>query len=309
MEDLKKKIVKRFPHNICFVHYLVDSILDGNDGDGCFNIEGEEFAFCKDPSEKLFWKQNIITYRFLFTAAMLKYYSKIHSQLQDNYEAFVKRYYGIIANESKLFFQNFLPQHKNYDNIVDFLYTEPDFALTRQFDFDHNSTIVSERAKDIICIVKKSLSSRVDNQEKAKEEKYGSDYIYVSVVNGSYEELGYDTINDGTMHSYSMMYTSMLSFSSDYYIDIKNVISFAKTDNGYVYIVKEGNNNYLRGQGFSQISRLLRNNKQPVIVKAYGSRVVVLMSDGTLTSNFCESISGIRRVWFDDSGNIKTEKI
>lgn len=309
MEDRIRKIVKRFPHNICFVHYIVDSIIDGNEGDGCFCIESEEFAFCKDPSEKDFWKQNIVTYRFLFTAAMLKYYSNIYPQLQDNYEAFVKRYYGKIANESKHFFYNFSPQHKNNDNIIDFLYTEPDFALTRQFDFNQNNTIVLEKVKDEICIVKKSISSRVDNQEEAKEEKYGIDYIYVSVVDGSCEELEYDKITDGTMHSYSMMYTSMLSISSDSYIDIKNVISFAKTDKGYVYIVKEGNNNYLRGQGFSQLSRLLRNNKQPVIVKAYGSRVVVLMSDGTLTTNFCESMFGIRSVWFDDSGNIKTEKI
>lgn len=309
MEDRIQNILKRFPHNICFVHYLVDSIIDGNNGDGCFFVDDIELAFCHNPSEKVFWKQHLLSYRFLFTAALLKFYSNKYVQLQDNYENFVGKYYGKIANESKLFFKEFSPQKTNEIKLVDFLYSEPDFALTLQFNFDDNSSVINDVSSYRISIIKKNNSPRVDNQEGAKEELYGKDYIYVASANGKNEELRYNDIADCKLLSYSMMYTSRLVFATDNFINLKNVISFAKTDKGFIYIIKEGDNNYLRSQGFQQTSRLIKRAKQPIMVKAFSSRVVVLMSDGTLTSNFGKELKGVRKVSFDENGNIKTENL
>lgn len=307
MEDKLQKILKHFPHNICFVYYLVDSILDGDNGDGCFRIEDDVFDLCKAPEEQTFWKDNIRDYKFLFTAAMLKCYSYKYALLQDNYESFIAKYYGRIANESKRFFSSFKPQNKKHSNIIDFLYSESDFALTRLFDNDNLNSAANDSHNGDINIIKKKLSSRVDDKDGEKEQMYGKDYIYVSMNGGNYEELKYDTIRGATLRSFGMVYASRLCFDSDCFIDKKNVISFAKTNNGYIYIVKEGKNHYLRSQGFMQIARLIRKNKKPIIVKAYGSCVAVLMSDGTLTSNFGDDLSGVRYMWFDENGDIKTE--
>lgn len=307
MEDNLLKILKHFPHNICFVYYLVDSILDGDNGHGCFRIENEVFDLCKAPEEQTFWKENIRDYKFLFTAAMLKYYSYKYAQLQDNYESFIAKYYGRIANESKRFFSTFSPPNKKHPNIIDFLYSESDFALTRLFDNDNSNSAANDSHNGDISIIKKKLSSRVDDKDGEKKQIYGKDYIYVSMIGGKYEELKYDSIRGATLCSFGMIYTSRLCFDSDCFIDKNNVISFASTDKGFVYIVKDGKNHFLRSQGFMQIARLIRKDKKPIIVKAYGLRVAVLMSDGTLTSNCNGDISGVRNMWFDENGDIKTE--
>ena len=307
-KDIKiEKILKHFPHNICFVYFLVDSILDGENGQGCFSLEGNEFVFCKDEKEREFWRQNIRDYKFLFTAAMLKYYSNIFTKLQEYYDSFVAKYYGEIADERKLFFNNFIPLKKDSINITDYIFSEPDFALTQTFDFDNEKTIKNGNSSSKIVIIKKELTTKTNDQIKAKEEIYGRDYIYVSSANNKTEDLQYNSI-PGKLQSTSMKYTSRLILSSEIFIDVKNVISFAKTDKGYVYIVKEGKFNYLRSQGFSQTARLIRTNAQPIIVKANGPRVAVLFSDGTLTSNFCNDIPSIRKMWFDKDGNLMTEK-
>lgn len=308
MEERLQKVFKHFPHNICLVYYLVDSIIDGNDGKGCFSIGDIDIAFCKEVDEQIFWRENIKDYRFLFSAAILKYFSKQSTLMQDKYESFISKYFGRIANESKLFFSSNKPLNKKCLNITDFLYSEPDFALTRQLETDTKNLFV-EGLNGIISIRKIHLKEHSD-LATGETEEYGKDYIYVSTIDGnSIEELKYDQIPKGKLSSHSIMYASKLTIQLDSFSDIGDVISFALTDTGFVYIVTDGKKNYIRSQGFCQTSRLIRFNKTPIIVKAYENRVAVLMSDGTLTSNFGEEKNKIKKMWFTEGGELKTISI
>ena len=308
MEERLQKVFEHFPHNICLVYYLVDSIIDGNDGKGCFSIGDIDIAFCKEVDEKDFWRKNVTEYSFLFSAAILKYYSKQSTLMQDKYESFISKYFGRIANESKTFFSSNKPLNKKFLNIRDFLYSEPDFALTQQLGTDTKNGFV-EGSKDTISIRKIHLKEHSD-LATGETEEYGKDYIYVSTIDGnSIEELQYDQIPKGKLSSHSIMYASKLTIQLDNFTDIGDVISFALTEHGFIYIVTDGKKNYIRSQGFCQTSRLIRLNKTPIIVKAYENRVAVLMSDGTLTSNFGDVKFKIKKMWFTDNGELKTLSI
>lgn len=308
MEERLQKVFEHFPHNICLVYYLVDSIIDGNDGKGCFSIGDIDIEFCKEVDEKVFWRKNITDYGFLFSAAVLKYYSKQSTLMQDKYESFISKYFGRIVNESRIFFNSNVPLNKKYLNITDFLYSEPDFALTRQLETDSKENFV-EGSNGIISIRKIHLKEHSD-LAIGKTEEYGKDYIYMSYIDGNaIEKLQYDLIPNGKLSSHSILYASKLTVLSNAYIDIGDVISFASTEHGFVYIVTDGEKNHIRSQGFYQVSRLMRLNKTPLIVKSFGNRVAVLMSDGTLTSNFGEEKVKIKKMWFNENGELKTIEI
>lgn len=295
-----QNILDHFPHNICFIYYIIDSIFDGNGGEGCFAVENYEIDFCRDKKEKEFWKNNIKDFRYLFTAAILKYYSKKYKELQRRLDRFEEKYYGEILNESDLFFKKYRRKNLKILNITDFLYTEPDFSKT-----NNNITEVTDIEIDKnseIHIEKRTLDKSTHKNMKGKTESYGVDYEYVTTLKGqTIEHFKYDRIPGLTMVSRSMRYTSDVHFSqTDCYFDLKDVVSIAATNDGFVYIIREGENYLIKGQGFFQTSRLIRQGKTPICVKASGNRVVVLMSDGTLTSNFDDEKSGIREAWFDN---------
>lgn len=275
MKESIKELLNHFPDGQSLVYFIVDTIKMS-----IYGWENEMFDFCKEQSERKFWFNNITYYPYLFTAAILRYYGKDTEMVFENfYDEFHKK----IENEAKSFTRQYPPKEEKHLNIIDFLYSDSIFHLSNN-----------------ISVVKKIINE--------KKDCYGKEgYIYVTYKEGMLlEELDYNN-NGGKLTSSTREETSTLCLP-DCFFNVDGVISFAKTETGYIYIVVKDGKHHLRCQGFNQLSRIVRVGKQPVYVKALGNRVMVLMSDGTLTSNFGIEDENVLMAWFNENGEVKLKK-
>ena len=283
------KILIKFPDEISFVYFVVDSIKES-----VYGWDDEMFDFCKEESERAFWFDNVSVYPYLFTVAILRYYGISYSEPQSWCEKVYKKFHKRINEEGTDFSSKYPPKGKETVNIIDFLYSEPIFNL--QNSYFERITVKKE------CVI----GNKYDTE-------YGVGYKYVTYKRGKFiEELDYkkESENDARLNSdLATNFTSRLCLQQvGNFFDVDDVLSFAKTKTGFVYIVVKEGKHFLRGQGFHQLSRLIRVGKQPIYVKSYGNRVIVLMSDGTVTSNFYFEAEHALKAWFNNDGKVEVER-
>lgn len=288
-ENTIKEILNHFPDSETLVFFMVDTIRES-----IYGLNGETIDFCESRSERKFWYNNIIDYRYLFTYAILKYYNKKYSGLRERLLGFQEDCFCEISIERESFLGKFPPTNENTINITDYLHSDSDFT---------NILSGSERDGAVnILKIKKILLRQSDNYNQ----KYNVDYKYAILLdNDIVEELDYDD-SYVEMCSDKLSFTSSLNFLQSEFVNTFGVVSFCRTNNGYVYIVAEDGHFFIRGQGFIQTSKLLKAGKTPICLKSFGARVIVLMSDGTLTSNFGVEMHNIKKAWFDNNGMLKT---
>lgn len=287
-----KEILSHFPDLHSLVYYVVDTVMEEQ-----YEWGGEVFDFCKEESEKFFWKNNILNFPHLFTAAILKYEGDKNGcrTAQKTCLDFLKLFHQEISEEGLSFSIHNSNNKRNTVNITDFLYSKPEFNL-------------KNKDSQLIQIHKEP----VEGKNHIEDGGYGIGYQYSTYKNGKQlEVVKYNIEQDGDAKLYSNKgwYTSKLKLEhSDMFFDVKDVLSFAKSCDGYVYVIMKDNKYYLGSQGFGQLSRLIRPHKQPVYVKAHGAKVIALMNDGTLTSNFGIEQHHVLKAWFNEEGVLKTEK-
>ena len=299
MEKVLYELLNRIPNLKLFVMYLIDKIKDGNNGKGDFTIGSSTIDFCIEIDEQDYWHDNILTYPFLFSASILKYYSEKtnDSFLNEKYLLFINSFEKVLDKEKDVFFKLNNEVNKTYLNIRDYIFNKSDFALV------NSNTISSQNDR----ILKKSIKKKEKEQPTAIQ-TYREDYVY-TLYNGKLsEDLEYDI--EGIERFYSQgTYASVVQFTSPEFRRINNVISIARINKGYIYIVEEKNTNYLRAQGYNGVFKLIRKGKKPIMVKALGDKVAVLMSDGTVTTNFSEDLEGIFSFNFGADGRFSEIKL
>ena len=210
---------------------------------------------------------------------------------------FINSFEKVLDKEKDVFFKLNNEVNKTYLNIRDYIFNKSDFALV-------NSDTISSQ-NDII--LKKTIKKK-DKEQPTAIQTYREDYVY-TLYNGKLsEDLEYDI--EGIERFYSQgTYASVVQFTSPEFRRINNVISIARINKGYIYIVEEKNINYLRAQGYDGVFKLIRKGKKPIMVKALGDKVGVLMSDGTVTTNFSEDLEGIFSFNFGADGRFSEIKL
>ena len=291
MKDIEE-ILTRFPDEQCLVYYVIDSITEKDFSLGDYAIE-----FCKEAEEQQFWHDNICYYPHLFTAAILKYESEKDrsGKVRKWFDTFSNIFHQVITEEGTTFSDQYSWTKKKSLNIVNYLYSKPEFNL-------------KNKESGLIEIHK----DPVNGKNSVEKGDYAVGYLYATYKNGKrIEVLNYvfEQNEKVTLRSDRGIYTSKLSFGqSCNYFDVDNVLSVAKTKEGFVYIIIKDDKYYLRGQGINHLSRLVRAGKQPVYVKAFGNKIIVLMNDGTLISNFGFEEQNVLKAMFNEKGEVITEK-
>lgn len=242
------------------------------------------------------WKYNIINYPHLYTYLVL---NKLGESMKTPIEKYSQKYYLKIIGQSKMFITNSKSNNEEFNS-----YCKQKLFLNR-FEIEPIKfwDEIGKISKNEIVLVKLEKSNSIASDDSCLISK---SYDYITKI-GDYviEKLDYSRPEWYGLSSKRLEFTSNLKIEKREFSDVNidNVISVAHTNDGYVYIRSEKGCNYIYGQGFTQCNMLNRIGKCPIYVKASGSRVAALMSDGTVTSNFCGTISDVICMGFDDNGD------
>lgn len=151
---------------------------------------------------------------------------------------------------------------------------------------------------------------------KDRIELYATDFTYVTEVNNQFIEFLPTQIDNG---KYSLsLFSQEGVFLSNLYVktklsgnevSFKDVISFAVTNDEYIFIDSNGTPIIMMSNRTLALKAMLRYDKEAFCVKAKGTEAMILYKDGTLKStNKYDSFNRIIAADFGDDNNLNIYK-